>query len=143
MRLQFAEGTAKALLDPINLMKESAAINPELPSAKLPVAATEVMQLKQFPGKRVRSECALRSQHEIRHVLFVFEAPRAGTLAARVGRERNAADLCRAHENAVAIPRVATSEGRSMDAVAHGFAAVASGPASETETASAGLDRER
>ena len=85
IRLQFTESFAEFLLNAINAMKESAAIDIHPAAAQLPIGAQKEVKFEEavfFLGQSAPADKA-----EVGHVLFVLQAPHRFAVAARIGLE--------------------------------------------------------
>jgi len=115
MRLQFTEGFAEFLLDAINAVKESAAIDIHAAAAQFPISAQKKMEFEEavfFFGQSAPAHKA-----KIGHVLFVLQAPYRFAVAARISLERDTADVLLLRSTLLETP-VAGAKNSAKDAVA-------------------------
>jgi hypothetical protein len=116
------------LLDAVNLVKELAAIEPELTRAKLPIRAVQKVELKKLVRERVLAERAARNEHEVGGELFLPEAVRVRLAPGRSDRRVRARlrDMPASFDGVFEL-REASAEDRPENAIARRRLAIATG----------------
>lgn len=82
MRLQFAEGAAQLLLNPVHIVEERSAVNLQFAAAQAPIRAQQEVIFEN--AVFVFAQRAAGNQNKIGHELFILHAPHRFPLPARV-----------------------------------------------------------
>jgi hypothetical protein len=106
--LEFAEHAPQLLLDPIDVVKEGAAVNVQAPAAELPVRAEKEMKIEELILVRIKRAAAY--EDEVCGVLLVFSAPGDAPAASR-----RILEGCTAHMLLLGHTVTELSEARTKD----------------------------
>lgn len=115
MRFEFAEGSAKLLLNPVNLVEELATVDIELAATKFPVRSQQEVVLEDLILIRIQRTPAYKT--EVGNKFLIFQPPHGFSLPAWISFQRHPADvfLFRA---TLPKTRIASAKNRPKNAIA-------------------------